>query len=359
MKKGGIADIGGVFLLICLVFSLIFGYIILKPFLMIFLIAFVLATLFYPLYNWFLKKTKNRPSLSSIFTCIVIVLIIIVPALAIIGILAQESILIYHKIEENIESGILDQPIIPKLKEIKNRYFPKLPIDFDSLEIGKDIASLIGKVSSYLVSFSASVIKNIASGVIQFFLMFFALYYFLKDGPAFLKWIMDISPLPHSFSREIFKRFRLVSESAFLGTFVSAIAQGVLGGIAFFIVGFPPIIWGVAMAFCSLLPFVGSAIVWIPGSIYLFIMGKTLSGIFLLIWGGVVIGLVDNILKPIIMRGKVELHPILTFFSILGGVMTFGLYGILLGPLAISMAVAFLQAYASEAKETLNEFKKK
>lgn len=359
MSKGIISGFSGGFFLLCILLSLVFGYIVLRPFIFIFMIAFVLATLSHPAYSWILKRTKGRTSLSSLLTCFLIVITLIIPTLILITLLAQESIDLYHIIEQKVRSGIVDQPFLPKLLSIQKKYLPFFKIDLKEIAPGKDIAAMIGKISSYLVSYSASLLKNVASGAFKFFLMLFALYYFLKDGPVFLHWLMHISPLPSSYEKEIFNRFRNVSESAFFGTLLTAVAQGILGGIGFLIVGLPPVLWAVAMAFLSLIPMVGTAFVWLPASVYLLLAGKIVSGIFLIIWGVVVIGLADNLIRPLLMKGKVELPPLLVFFSILGGVSAFGLFGILLGPLAISLCIVFLQVYAKEAKETLDELSKK
>ena len=164
---------------------------------------------------------------------------------------------------------------------------------------------------------------------------------------------MHLTPLPGSLEREIGEKFKEVSESAFLGTFLTAAAQGFLGGIAFLIVGFPPLVWGVMMAVMSLIPLVGTFLIWGPAAAILLTAGRTGAGIFLVVWGVVVVGLSDNVLRPLLMQGKSQLHPLLIFFSLIGGIMAFGPLGILLGPLAIVLVIAMLKAYEEAARPFL------
>jgi predicted PurR-regulated permease PerM len=226
-------------------------------------------------------------------------------------------------------------------------------LDLERFEVGKALTGFAGTLSGLLVKWSTSGVKLVTSAVWQFFLMLFALFYFYKDGAAFLHWMMHLTPLPGSLEREIQEKFREVSESAFLGTFLTAAAQGVLGGVGFLIVGYPPLVWGVLMAVLSLIPLVGSFLVWGPAAVLLISGGRMGAGIFLVIWGVVVVGLSDNVLRPLLMQGKSQLHPALIFFSLIGGIMAFGPLGILLGPLAIVLVIAMLRAYEEAARPFL------
>lgn len=335
------------FFLICLILVLVFGYLVLRPFLTLFVMALVLATITYPAYRRILRLTRGRKGLSSFLSVVLVVFVLIVPCVLLLGLLARESVQVYGWIDEKVKAGALDQSFLQRAVALQERYLPRL--DLKGLDVGKQLTSLAGALSGILMKWSTAALKMITTALWQFFLMLFALFYFYKDGPDFLRWLMHLTPLPGSLEREIAERFREVSESAFYGTFLTAVAQGFLGGIGFLIVGLPPLVWGVLMAFLSLIPLVGTFLVWGPAAVLLVAGGRPFAGIFLAVWGAVVVGLSDNVLRPLFMRGKSQLHPALIFFSLIGGILAFGPLGILLGPLAIVLVISMLRAYEESA----------
>jgi predicted PurR-regulated permease PerM len=353
----GLKDFGGGFLVLCLVLVLIFGYMILRPFLKIFMMALVLAILSQPMYNWILRRTRGRASVSSFLACTLVVVLIIVPCLGLLALLAQQSLQLYEWVNERISAGLLDKSLFHRMLDLQQRLLPWL--DVSQIDIGESIKAHAEKLSAILVSASTGAMKAVTLAIWQFFLMLFALFYFIKDGGAFLRRIMHLTPLPASLIQEIFERFKGVSESAFYGTFLTALAQGFLGGIGFLIVGLPAVVWGVAMAFFSLIPLVGTALVWGPAAVLLILSGRTVAGILLIVWGSLVVGMCDNLLRPFIMKGKSELHPLLIFFALIGGIFAFGLLGILLGPLAIVLVITLLQAYEQAARPVLEDLNKR
>lgn len=339
------------FLFFCLILVLLFGYLVLRPFLTLFILALVIATITYPVYRRLLRLTGGRESLSAFLTLLFVVFVLIIPTLLLLGLLATESIQVYGWINEKVQNGAVERSVFQRVVDLQQRYFPKL--DLERLDVGQKLTALAGALSGILVKWSTGALKAITSTVWQFFLMLFALFYFYKDGVAFLQWVMHLTPLPGTLEREIADRFREVSESAFYGTFLTALAQGFLGGVGFLIVGLPPLVWGVLMAFLSLIPIVGTFLVWGPAAILLVAGDRLGAGIFLVVWGVVVVGLSDNVLRPLLMRGKSQLHPLLIFFSLIGGMIAFGPLGILLGPLAIVLVISMLRAYEKAAEPFL------
>ncbi|MFQ6033818.1 MAG: AI-2E family transporter [Candidatus Bipolaricaulia bacterium] len=352
-RAGKLSEYGGGFLLACLIAVFVYAFAILRPFLEIFFVALVLATVSQPAHAWILRRTRGRAAVSALLTCVLVVLLLILPGLILLGLLAKESLQLYEWIDGQVQSGLLDRSLIQSLLELQRQYLPQL--DLRQINIGQILAGVAEKLSGLLLSWSASALKTMTTAVWQFFLMLFALFYFLKDGEKFLRWVMHLTPLPASLEREIFQRFKAVSESAFYGTFLTALAQGILGAIAFLIVGLQPLVWGVAMAFFSMIPVVGTAIVWGPAALLLILSHRLVAGIFLVAWGIVVVGTSDNLLRPLLMKGKSELPPVLIFFSLLGGISVFGPLGILLGPLAIVLVIALLQAYEEAARPLLED----
>ncbi len=351
-KDTGLRDYGGGFLLASLVAVLVFGYVVLRPFLSIFLVALVLATIAEPGHARIRRFTRGHESLAALITCFLVVVMVILPCLVLLGILAQQSIQLYDWVNQKLHGNLLDEEIVRQALQWQKKVLPQLRLD--PRELIKGFTGIVGSLSKEIVGLSAAALKAVTTTLWQFFLMLVALFYFLKDGGRFLRWALYLTPLPGSLRKELFEKFRRVSESAFYGAFMTAILQGVLGGLGFLIVGLQPLVWGAAMAFFSMVPVVGTALVWLPAGLMLILTQHVGYGIFLIIWG-LMVSLSDNLVRPMIMKGRSELHPLLIFFSLLGGVFSFGPLGILLGPLAIVLAISMLQAYEAAARPVLDE----
>jgi predicted PurR-regulated permease PerM len=150
----------------------------------------------------------------------------------------------------------------------------------------------------------------------------------------------------------MFLRSRDIISSSIYGGVLVALVQGALGGVAFWLLGLPaPILWGFVMFLFSILPVVGSPLIWIPAVVYLFISGAYIKALLLLVWGALIIGSVDNILKPIIISGKTAMHPLLLLFSILGAIKVFGFIGVIAGPLILSLALSIIEIYRENLKK--------
>ncbi|MFZ2310369.1 MAG: AI-2E family transporter, partial [Patescibacteria group bacterium] len=155
-------------------------------------------------------------------------------------------------------------------------------------------------------------------------------------------------PLEDKYDREIFNKFKEISYTTMVSTFVVAIAQGLVGALGFAVVGFPAFLAGVLVALLSLLPYLGSMIFYIPVGLYYLIVGDTWQGIFVLAWGFFIIGTIDNIIRAWMLKGKAMINPIFILFSILGGIILFGFWGVVLGPLIVSIAATILHIYSLE-----------
>ncbi len=193
-----------------------------------------------------------------------------------------------------------------------------------------------------------------ATGVaIGIFLWILSLYYFYLEGERWLTEVLHLLPLPERHSIAFFREFRQVSHAVFFGTIVTSLAQGILGGAAFLIVGIPgAVLWGALIAVAGILPMVGAVLVWGPAAIWLFLQGRPVAAAFMLAWGALVVGTIDNILRPLLAKGQLEMHPLLVFLSIFGGLAAFGFVGILLGPLFAALFLAALRIYSHEFPKT-------
>jgi predicted PurR-regulated permease PerM len=189
--------------------------------------------------------------------------------------------------------------------------------------------------------------RNIAVFAISFVIMCLTTFYFLKDGKEIVRYIQERIPFIDSQREQIEKRVKDMIVAAIYGGIAVGIAQGTLGGLAFFVLGISsPVLWGSAMAIFSLVPVFGSFTIWGPASAILIISGSYAKGIGLFVFGVLVISSVDNILKPLIIGGRTRLHMLLIFFSVLGGIKFFGFIGFILGPIITVLCISLLEIYS-------------
>jgi predicted PurR-regulated permease PerM len=189
-------------------------------------------------------------------------------------------------------------------------------------------------------------IGNVAVMIIDFILMLFALFFLLKDGPGFLSRIRDYLPFSEEDKNRLIAKVKDMIISTVYGGIVIAILQGILGGVAFYFLGIKsPVLWGSAMMIMSFLPLIGTFSIWGPASGYLFIQGDYIKGIILLLYGFLVISMVDNVLRPIIISGRTKMPTLAVFFSVLGGIRLFGLIGFIMGPLVLALFISVFEMF--------------
>ncbi len=350
-----IEKLPGYFLIFCLVVVIGFLMNILKPFWTVIFLGGVLTVSFYPIYKKFLKWFKYK-RLSSFLSCLLVVLVIVAPLAFFVLLLTSEAYDTYLVIDSKIESGVFDK----YLQWEDGGYFYDLKrdiqpiVDLDTIDIKKNVVDVAQSLSSFLVSQTTTLAKGISSVLLSIVVMLFVMYYFFKDGPQILKKIGLWSPLPEVYENELFKKIASMIKAVVLGVFLTAILQGVVGGVGFAFAGISnPVFWGTAMAFFSLVPVVGTALIWVPTSIVLVILGSYGAALFVFLWGILAVSSVDNFVRPYLIGGKAHAYPLMTFLVVLGGVMTMGLKGVIIGPLILIMLLSFLHIYEAEYKRVL------
>jgi len=270
--------------------------------------------------------------------------------------LAVEANDTYQMIQKQAEDGFFDK----YLQWSDGGFFYDLSkdlenvIDIESIDIKENIISWSKNLSGFLVDQTKNVAVGLSSFMISLVVMLFTLFYFFKDGKEIVKKIGVLSPLPFSYEKELFDKIQSMVKSVVFGVFLTAILQGLVGGIGFAIAGISsPIFWGAAIAFFSLVPVVGTALIWVPTALILFVMGDYGMGIFMALWGAFAIGSVDNFARPFLIGGKSKTYPLLMFLVVLGGVLTKGLIGVIIGPLVLVVLMSFLHIYEAEYKRVL------
>lgn len=359
-KGGGIIleKLPGYFLIACLLVVLYMLLKVLNPFLTSIFIGAVLTIAFYPIYTWFVTHIRGWRGVSSFFTILLVILLLLIPLSFFIVLLVGEGVSTYELIRMKVESGVFDKYLLWQ----DGSFFYDLKqsvgnvIDLESIDLKSNIIGVAQHLSDFLVGQLSNILSAISEILISLLVMLFSMYYFFKDGDHLLTKFGRLSPLPAVYENELFNKVKSMVKAVVFGVFVTAIAQGLVGGIGFAIAGISnPVFWGTAMAFFSLVPVVGTAIIWVPAVIILAVLGSYWSAVFLFIWGVLVIGSVDNILRPFLIGGKAHTYPLMTFLVVLGGVMTMGLKGVIIGPLILIVLMSFLHIYEAEYQRVLNK----
>lgn len=330
------------------------AFLIFKPFLTAILIAAILAVVSQRPYHFFMRLTHGRRGVSSLLTSLLVVLIVVIPVFVVVGIIANEVNAFYA---QYLSEGNFYQKYVASAVQRLNQ----VPV-FQMMHI-QEVFTQEGFIGSFqnLSKSTFSVIQGIYQGMANFilwmFAMFFSLYYFLIDGKRMIQRVFRLSPLRDSHEELIVLKFTSIVRATLKGTLIVGIIQGTLGGMMFAIVGVPsPVVWGILMFFFSLVPIVGTGIVWFPAGVIFLLLGHVWEGIFILSMGAFLISTIDNLLRPRLVGRDTQMHPILVFFGSLGGIVVFGATGFLLGPIMVALCLTLWNIYAVEFKDQLREY---
>jgi predicted PurR-regulated permease PerM len=209
-----------------------------------------------------------------------------------------------------------------------------------------DFHKVSESVTAWLASTSAAFVSGSVLSVITLIVTLYLLFYFLRDREVALNWLREMSPLSGSEMDLLFDRVADTVRATLYGTVVVAVVQGALGGLMFWWLGLPmPVFWGVVMGLLAIVPMLGAFVVWVPAAVYLALSGDWGSTLILTVWGTIVVGGIDNLLYPILVKDQLSLHTVPAFISIIGGLVLFGASGLLLGPIILTLTIFFLELW--------------
>lgn len=305
--------------------------------------ATILALLFRPVQQR-LSQRWRMPNVAALVTLLACVLLGVVPTLLVIWSFVAEVADLY----QNLRSGELDPSAwLERLREI----YPRM---IDILQrFGVDLTDVKQELANVALSTSQFVAQNamqLGQGALQFLLglvlMIYLAFFLLRDGPALVRLLIRALPLGDRRERQLLNEVAAMTRAMMKGTVIVSVIQGTLGGLMFLVLGIPgPLLWGVVMVILSMIPVVGAGLIWGPVAIYLFATGDWLRASILVVFGVLVIGLVDNLLRPMLVSRDTRLPDYVVLFSILGGLMTFGINGFVMGPLTAALFVAFWRIF--------------
>ena len=333
LKRSALAIASVVGLLICILIA--------WPFLGAITWALTLAILFLPLHVR-IEKIVRHPNIAALLSTAIVVVVIVVPAVFVADRLITEAATGILSLQARVESG--------ELQNLLDSYPTLAPLG-DWIDRQFDLPSMMASIATWLSNIGATFVKGSLLQVVEVLITFYLLFYFMRDRLAAKTMIKSWLPMTPSEADQVLRRVAETVHATVYGTLAVAAVQGILGGLMFWVLGLPtPLLWGLVMGLLSIVPVLGAFVVWIPAAILLVLDGSWARALILAVWGGLVVGSIDNVLRPMFVGNRLRLHTIPAFISIVGGLLLFGAPGFILGPLTATMTTLLVEFWARHAE---------
>jgi len=327
---------------------LLLGYLVFRiaePFLVPLAWSTVLAIFFFPAYVDLRKRMS--PNKAAALATVGATFILVVPVLLVLLYAAREAVDTAARVRELINAGGVSAPTA--FADLIRRHLPQSLQDIDFMG---PLQQALERVASYLAGSLAGMLRNVIAMFVNLFIVLFALFFVFRDGEIILQALHHLIPFEKGIREEMIRESRdLIFASVVVALLIAAI-QGFLGGVAFAVTGLTaPIFMGLLIGFCSIIPVVGSALIWIPAAAWWAFNGHYGKAIVILVICGGIAGLADNVVRPLLLRNRTKLNDLLLFLSILGGLHVFGLLGLVVGPIVVAAALGVFRVYVEYQEE--------
>jgi predicted PurR-regulated permease PerM len=328
-------------------FVIYISYLVIKPFLTAVLAGILIAFVFFPVYKFFQKRLKSR-TISALLVSLLILLIVLVPVVFFVDNVANEARFSYLRAKQRLAS----ENILGVQCDATNTS-PSFLCSVNNLLSEPDfrfyMQDVVSKGATYIITKASNMLLSLPNIALNLFVAFFLAFYLFIEGGTFVERIKRGLPLANHHKKQIFEKLNDMGHAVIYGSIVIALIQGILGGIGFLIFGVSsPILWGIAMTIFALIPFLGTAVIWLPASIILVATGHPGNGIGLAIYGMLIVSTIDNFLRPKLIGKRARVHPVLVLLGAIGGIALMGFIGLFIGPLIIALLKAFIDIYESE-----------
>ena len=313
------------------------------------LTSVLVAYIFYPVYKFLYVKTGWK-NLSALVICILIFLIVVVPVSFITNTFIHESTNLNLLVRQKLLTG---NPFDLKCDN-QSTLFCNLAKNWQSFMANPDVRfyfdDALNKITTAFISWVSQFVLRLPTLLIHTFVFFFLLFYFFRDGRMIMEKVKEFFPLKKDHQKNILNRFASITKALVYGHIITAMIQGLAGGIGFFIFGVKaPIFWGLVMGLLALLPIGGAAIVWVPAGLLQILVGAdTSQDILIWIYGLLFISTIDNFIRPKIIGKHAEIHPVIILLGLVGGITIFGPVGLFIGPLILALLLTFIEIYQKE-----------
>lgn len=338
-----------IFLVLLTAALLAICYLIAAPFLQPIISATVLVIVFFPIHSRIARLLRS-PSLSALISTILVILIFVVPAILIGVAVYRELKSLYGLLDQQSSHsggwtayalGLIERPLS----------WVGSHVDVQQIDLRSEVRTRLQAASQYLLGQGGQVVRNVATFVINSVITLFILFFLFREGRSVRRRLAAVLPLNPDQTERLFNRINDAIIATLYGGLAVGLAQGSLTSLTFVILGLPsPIMWGLVTAMFSLVPMIGSAAVWVPASIILLLTGNWVKGLILAGIGAGVISTIDNVIRPYVISERVQLHTLLVFFAVLGGIRAFGVIGLFIGPVTLAVTIAVLGMLREESK---------
>lgn len=314
-----------------------------RQFLMVIFLAALTSAMVQPIFNWFLSKTKEKRSISATLTLLTVILGVLLPLSGVVGMFVGQAIQISEKIQPRIQKELVKETTV-------EQFILTLPSGEHLVKYQDQILEKGGEVIKTISVFFVNKLSNATltamRSLLLFFLYLYTLFFFIMDGKKILQRILYLLPLPSHQEDRLLERFTSVTRATLKGTLLIGIIQGALAGIALALAGVDSaLFWSMLMMILSVIPVVGTVLVWLPAALILIVSGSVVSGVLVLLWCGLVVGNIDNLLRPKLVGQEAGLHELLILFTTLGGLSLFGISGFIVGPIIAALWVTLWDMY--------------
>jgi len=352
----GKTDFYKYFFVIIFIFLAGLSFLVVKPFINAILASMVIAYIFYIPYKWMYKKIPSK-TLCALIMSLIIIILLLVPIGFVLKMSTEDAQYLYLRTKQRILSGDIMgiecgdgvQTNLCKASSLIKKYFQDPDVQFYL----KDILS---RTTNFIIERTSEFIISLPKILLQIFITFFMVFYLLKQGPELVQKVKKLIPMTDIHQGHVYKKMKDTAYAVIYGAIIVAAVQGALGGLGFWAVGIKAsLFWGVIMTIFALVPFIGTATIWLPASLLLIVQGTSegnpiliWKGVGLLLYGAIIVGGIDNVIKPKIIGSKAGMHPVLVLLGVLGGFALFGFAGFLIGPMILAASVSFLDLYEKE-----------
>ncbi len=324
------------------------------PFLQALLVGAILSGLCHPLYRWMVRLFRGRESLASAVTLLILFLLIVGPISALLGLVVKQAL----TVSEHAIPWLQERFGAAGSFDVHQWLVERFPLIADLVPSQGEIVNNLGTAAKtaggVLVTWASAFTAGTAGFFLHLFVMIYAMFFFLKDGRSILQKIFYYMPLRHEDEIRMLKRFVSVTRATIKGSLLIGLIQGSLAGIAFYFAGIDgAAFWGTIMVVLSVIPGIGTALVWVPTVIYLYVIGSPVSATLLAIWCAGVVGTVDNFLRPRLVGRDAEMPDLLILIGTLGGLFFFGPIGFVIGPVVCGLFLTALDIYGATFKSIL------